>query len=251
MTTLYQQSIPVLVKYLKNLSFLLQKGAKFCEEKTKFLASRFGAPNIPTFEDNEETFEHLQERIAKTIEVLENVDPDVINGKEDVEIIMESKTPDVDSSQAVRTAHVQDLMDRLRSKSPIYNFIMAEAQLIESSQGVVTTRMTLNENHLNSSGNLHGAVSATIIDFVTGLAIASWDLRETTGASVDMHISYVSTARLGDVVEIVSTADKVGGSVAFSSIKIFKVEADGALKLVTHGQHTKYVKNSQPKASLA
>ncbi|KAM0388395.1 hypothetical protein ACHAQC_009753 [Fusarium culmorum] len=91
MTTLYQQSIPVLVKYLKNLSFLLQKGAKFCEEKTKFLASRFGAPNIPTFEDNEETFEHLQERIAKTIEVLENVDPDVINGKEDVEIIMESK----------------------------------------------------------------------------------------------------------------------------------------------------------------
>lgn len=34
MTTLYQQSIPVLVKYLKNLSFLLQKGATFCEEKS-------------------------------------------------------------------------------------------------------------------------------------------------------------------------------------------------------------------------
>ncbi|KAL6925288.1 hypothetical protein ACHAPO_009024 [Fusarium lateritium] len=160
------------------------------------------------------------------------------------------QTPDVDSSQAARTTHVQSLMDRLRSKSPIYKFIMAPAQLIGASQGIVTTRMVLNENHLNSSGSLHGAVSATIIDFVTGLAIASWDLRETTGASVDMHISYVSTARLGDMVEIVSTADKVGGSVAFSSIKIFKVEADGTLKLVTHGQHTKYVKNSQPKPSL-
>jgi hypothetical protein len=33
MTTLYQQSIPVLVKYLKNLSFMLQKGAKFCDDK--------------------------------------------------------------------------------------------------------------------------------------------------------------------------------------------------------------------------
>jgi acyl-coenzyme A thioesterase 13 len=140
-------------------------------------------------------------------------------------------------------------MDRLRSKAPIYNFIMAPAQLIEASQGVVTTRMTLNENHLNSSGNLHGAVSATIIDFVTGLAIASYDLRETTGASVDMHISYLSAARLGDTVEIVSTADKVGGSVAFSSIRISKVEADGTLKPVTLGQHTKYVKNSQPKTS--
>ncbi|KAG8665444.1 hypothetical protein FPOAC2_10515 [Fusarium poae] len=161
------------------------------------------------------------------------------------------QTPDVDSLPAVRTAHVQSLMDRLRSKSPIYNFIMAPAQLMATSQGVVITRMTLNENHLNSSGSLHGAVSATIIDFVTGLAIASWDLRETTGASVDMHISYVSTARLGDTVEIISTADKVGGSVAFSSIKIFKVEADGTSKLVTHGQHTKYVKTSQPKASSA
>ncbi|KAM0224816.1 hypothetical protein ACHAPA_003634 [Fusarium lateritium] len=159
------------------------------------------------------------------------------------------QTPDVDSSEAARTTHVQSLMDRLRAKSPIYNFTMAPAQLISTTQGSVTTRMTLNENHLNSSGSLHGAVSATIIDFTTGLAIASWDLREKTGASVDMHISYLSTARLGDTIEILSTADKVGGSVAFSSIRISKVESDGSLKPVTIGQHTKYVKQAQPKAS--
>ncbi|KAG5773979.1 hypothetical protein H9Q69_000767 [Fusarium xylarioides] len=151
------------------------------------------------------------------------------------------QTPDVDSSEVQRTAHVQSLMDRLRAKSPIYNFIMSSAQLISTTQGSVTTRLILNENHLNSSGNLHGAVSATIIDFTTGLAIASWDLRDTTGASVDMHISYLSTAKLGDTVEIVSTADKVGGSVAFTSIRISKVEKDGGLKLVTLGQHTKLV----------
>ncbi|KAL4725908.1 hypothetical protein ACLX1H_006582 [Fusarium chlamydosporum] len=118
------------------------------------------------------------------------------------------QTPDVDSSQAARTAHVQKLMDRLCAKSPIYNFIMSSAQLVSVVPGVVTARLVLTENHLNSSGNLHGAVSATIIDCVTGLGIASWDLRETTGASVDMHISYLSTAKLGDTVEIVSTADK-------------------------------------------
>jgi hypothetical protein len=33
MTTLYNQTIPVMVKYLKGLSAMLQKGAKFCEEK--------------------------------------------------------------------------------------------------------------------------------------------------------------------------------------------------------------------------
>ncbi|KAF4989690.1 hypothetical protein FGRMN_8959 [Fusarium graminum] len=120
MTTLYNQSIPVFVKYLKGLSAMLQKGAKFCEEKdikheelltyrlisdmrglpyqvqscsdtAKFTASRLGASNIPVFKDDEETFEQLQARIAKTIEVLEGVDPDSINGKENEEILMETR----------------------------------------------------------------------------------------------------------------------------------------------------------------
>ncbi|KAF4968427.1 hypothetical protein FSARC_4224 [Fusarium sarcochroum] len=160
------------------------------------------------------------------------------------------QTPDVYSSEAERNAHVQSLMDRLRSKSPIYNFIMSPAKLIGATQGTVTTRMTLNENHINSSGNLHGAVSATIIDFVTGLAIASWDLRDTTGASVDMHISYLSTAKVGDTVEILSTADKIGGSMAFSTIRISKVKDNGELVPVTIGQHTKFVKGSAPSSQM-
>jgi uncharacterized protein len=35
MASLYQQSIPVLVKYLNNLSGLLEKGVQFCVEKGK------------------------------------------------------------------------------------------------------------------------------------------------------------------------------------------------------------------------
>lgn len=33
MTSLYQQSIPVLVKYLNNFSALLEKGRQFADEK--------------------------------------------------------------------------------------------------------------------------------------------------------------------------------------------------------------------------
>ena len=62
-----------------------------CSNTAKFGVARLGASNIPTFEDDETTFEQLQARIDRTIEVLEGVDPDVINGKEDEEIIMESK----------------------------------------------------------------------------------------------------------------------------------------------------------------
>ncbi|KAF7549321.1 hypothetical protein G7046_g8389 [Stylonectria norvegica] len=148
------------------------------------------------------------------------------------------------TSAAERSAHIQRLIDRLVSNSPIYTILLSSIQLISSSRGSVTTRLVLEPNHVNSKGGLHGAVSATIIDFTTGLAIASWDLRETTGASVDMHISYLSSAKVGDTVEIVATADKVGGSMAFTTIRISKLEEDGTQTAVTIGQHTKYVRQS-------
>lgn len=46
---------------------------------------------VPYMEDNEKTFEELQARTARTIELLEKADPSVINGKENEEIIMETK----------------------------------------------------------------------------------------------------------------------------------------------------------------
>lgn len=43
------------------------------------------------FEDNEKTFDELTTRIENTIEMLKKVDPKGFEGKEDAEIIMESK----------------------------------------------------------------------------------------------------------------------------------------------------------------
>ena len=65
---------------------------------------------------------------------------------------------------------------------------------------------------------------------------------------MDMHISYLSSARVGDTVEIIAATDKVGGSMAFTTIRISKVEEDGSLTAVTVGQHTKYVRQSSSKA---
>lgn len=141
-----------------------------------------------------------------------------------------------------RTEHVQSLMDHLRTSSPIYKLMLSTMTLTSVTRGTVLTRLVLSPEHLNSRGGLHGAVSATIIDFTTGLAIASWDLRPATGASVDMHITYVSAAKEGDVLEVESRADKVGGSISFVRITISKVAEDGAKTIVTLGQHTKYLR---------
>lgn len=158
---------------------------------------------------------------------------------------------DAGPSVEERTTHIQALIDRLIANSPIYKILLSSISLINTTPGLVTTRLTLDSNHVNSRGGLHGAVSATIIDFTTGLAIASHDLRQTTGASVDMHISYLSSARVGDTVEIEARADKVGGSMGFTTCRISKVEEDGGLTAVTIGQHTKYLRvgNGKPKGA--
>ncbi|POR32791.1 Acyl-coenzyme A thioesterase 13 [Tolypocladium paradoxum] len=146
---------------------------------------------------------------------------------------------------ATRTAHVQSLLERLLANSPIYGLMLSTIRLVSVTRGTVTTALTLTPTHVNSKGGLHGAVSAVIIDFTTGLAIASRDLRDATGASVDMHISYLSSARVGDDVRIETRAERVGGSLAFVTVRIGRVD-EGGETLVTLGQHTKYVRGTAP-----
>ncbi|KAK7427189.1 hypothetical protein QQZ08_006302 [Neonectria magnoliae] len=157
MASLYIQSVPVLVKYLKNLSGPLTKGAEFCVEKNvkpedlisyrligdmrglsyqvqscsntaKFAVQRLGAPDIPVFEDNEETFEDLQTRVQRTIEVLEKVDPEIINAKIDEEFIMETKMGNFrfDTGQQYITNYI----------IPNFHFHLTTAYCLLRTQGV-------------------------------------------------------------------------------------------------------------------
>lgn len=100
--------------------------------------------------------------------------------------------------------------------------------------------------HLNSGGGLHGAVSATIVDAFGGLAISSTDGRERTGPSVDINISYLGMAGEGDVIEIEGRAEKVGGSLGFTEVRISKVAEGGERTLIVLGRHTKFVKGTAP-----
>jgi acyl-coenzyme A thioesterase 13 len=85
-------------------------------------------------------------------------------------------------------------------------------------------------------------VSATLIDWVGGIAIAAWDNREKAGVSTDIHISYVSSAKEGDSIEIEGKCDKVGGTLAFTTATIWKVVDDVPGPIVATGSHTKFVK---------
>jgi acyl-coenzyme A thioesterase 13 len=53
-------------------------------------------------------------------------------------------------------------------------------------------------------------------------AVASHGL-EKTGASIDLHVTYFGTAQVGGIIEVEAVATRVGSSVAFTTIKIYRV----------------------------
>jgi hypothetical protein len=115
---MYEASIPVFIRMLKNLAAILAKGATYAEAKkieptvlvnsrlypdmfplarqiqiasdaAKGCAARLAGREPPKFEDNEATFPELLTRIDKTIAYLETLKPEQINGSEQKTITLQ------------------------------------------------------------------------------------------------------------------------------------------------------------------
>lgn len=140
--------------------------------------------------------------------------------------------------------HVKGVWERMRGNSPIYDFLLSDVVLVSASKGTMTARLVLGKNHVNSRGTIHGAVSAALVDWSGGLAIATHGM-EKTGASIDIHVTYIGTAQVGETIEIEAVASKVGRSMAFTTIRICKLVDGIAGPMVVTASHTKYL--TQPK----
>lgn len=130
--------------------------------------------------------------------------------------------------------------ERIRTNSPIYEFLLSEVDIYDAEEGLVRARLEVGPRQLNSKGTLHGAFSACVTDWAGGLAIASCGL-DSTGVSTDIHVNYLTTATGGDWLEIESRANKVGKSLAFTTVTISK-RGELGLIIVAQGSHTKYVR---------
>jgi len=153
-----------------------------------------------------------------------------------------SMTSTLPPNDASILAHVEKFWEQRLPHSPIYQFLLSDIKLTHASKGVVRARLLLSKNHINAHGGIHGSVSATLIDWVGGMAIAAWDNRTKTGVSTDIHISYQSSAKDGDWIEVEGNAGKVGGTLAFTTAMIWKVVDDRPGPIVATGSHTKFVR---------
>ncbi|XXX78352.1 DUF1993 family protein [Sorangium sp. So ce134] len=118
--SMYQASVPLLVRALGNLSAILKKAAAYAEAKkieprvlldarlapdmlpltrqvqiasdsAKGCGARLAAVDVPKYEDNEASFDELQARIDKTIAFLKTLRPEQIDGSEDREVTIPTR----------------------------------------------------------------------------------------------------------------------------------------------------------------
>lgn len=144
---------------------------------------------------------------------------------------------------------VQAYWDRIKPTSPVYTFFFSDIAIFYAEKGMIKARLRLGHNHINSKGSLHGSVSATLVDWAGGLAIATYGL-EKTGLSTDIHVTYVSTAKEGETIEIEGRASKVGRTLGFTTINITKPGKNGDSVVIATGTHTKYIsRDTEPQKS--
>ena len=120
--SMYTASVPVLVQMLDSLSDVLNKAEAHATEKNiapeivlqsrlfpdmfalvrqvqiaadfaKGVAGRLAGADLPAYEDNEQSFADLQQRIAKTKTFIQSLDAAQFEGSEDREIVLRPGTP--------------------------------------------------------------------------------------------------------------------------------------------------------------
>jgi uncharacterized protein len=118
--SMHQASAPRFANILKNLSTILDKAQAHCEAKkidplaitqarlypdmfpmtrqvqiacdtAKGAVARLAGAEIPKHEDTEQTFPELKARIAKTLDFIESIKADKMEGSDDKEVILKTR----------------------------------------------------------------------------------------------------------------------------------------------------------------
>ncbi|KAL8258562.1 hypothetical protein R6Q59_026515 [Mikania micrantha] len=116
--------------------------------------------------------------------------------------------------------------------------IMSGLKLDLIQRGRLICSMKLPPRLLNVANSLHGGATAALVDLVGGAVIATVNDMTHTGVSMEINVSYLDAAYVGDEIEIEAKALRVGKVVAVATVE-FRNKKTG--KIIAQGRHTKYL----------
>ena len=113
-------------------------------------------------------------------------------------------------------------------------------------EGRVVMSIKLDDRHMNPGGMLHGGILTTLMDEATGHAIVTVRglevMAEAPHVTVDMNVSFLSSARQGDELECEARTVRVGRSVVFAEAE---VRRRGSGDVVAKGHFTYVIVGSR------
>ncbi|KAI7798526.1 acyl-coenzyme A thioesterase 13 [Triplophysa rosa] len=121
--------------------------------------------------------------------------------------------------------------------SPGFDRVLNKVEILSATPGRVVCEIRVAEEHTNRVGTLHGGLTATLIDVISTTAIM-YSERGAPGVSVDMNITYMNAAKVGEDVLITAQVLKQGRTLAFATVDLTN-KANG--KLIAQGRHTKHL----------
>ncbi|XP_022602958.1 acyl-coenzyme A thioesterase 13 [Seriola lalandi dorsalis] len=124
--------------------------------------------------------------------------------------------------------------------NPGFDRVLSKVDVLSASPGKVVCEMRVEEEHTNRGGTLHGGLTATLVDVISTMAIM-YSERGAPGVSVDMNITYMNAAKMGEDVVITAQVLKQGRTLAFATVDLTN-KVTG--KLIAQGRHTKHLGNS-------
>lgn len=126
---------------------------------------------------------------------------------------------------------------RAMLESPGFDRVLSKVELVSASPGKIVCEMKVEEEHTNRGGTLHGGLTATLVDVISTTAFLYTE-RGAPGVSVDMNITYMNAAKVGEDILITAQVLKQGRTLGFATVDL-KNKANG--KLIAQGRHTKHL----------
>ncbi|CAO3647011.1 unnamed protein product [Cunninghamella echinulata] len=130
---------------------------------------------------------------------------------------------------------VHKVLRSFQSHGGYDSHVLPGLRIVNSEEGRVRAEFKVEKQHLNRLETVHGGLLATVVDIGGSLALASKGMF-ATGISTDINISYISGAKEGEIVTVDATCDKLGKTLAFTSVQISSGD-----RLVAIGRHNKFV----------
>ncbi|GJQ81633.1 hypothetical protein Trydic_g8512 [Trypoxylus dichotomus] len=131
-----------------------------------------------------------------------------------------------------------DKLTKFLLDSKGFDKICHSVKVLTASNGSLKAELKVTSEHVNIVGGLHGGYIATLVDVLSSLGLLSHEKGLKPSVSVNMNINYLSSAKEGDTVEILSNTLKVGKTLAFLNVELKNKETG---VLLAKGSHTKFL----------